>query len=63
MADNDDDARAKRRWAVEQAIAHNRIEGIETPPAALGIFELWIVGEIDSAECTRRINALPLSRR
>jgi hypothetical protein len=52
--------RERRRWAVEQAVANNRIEGIETPPAALAIFELWIAGNIDSDECTRRIGALPL---
>ncbi len=52
---NDHDARARRRWAVEQAVAHNRIEGIETPPSTLAIFERWIAGEIDSDECTSRI--------
>jgi len=50
-----DDELARRRYAVEQAVAHNRIEGIETPPAALAIFRLWIAGEISSDECTRRI--------
>jgi hypothetical protein len=50
-----DDERDRRRCAVEQAVAHNRIEGIETPPTALVIFNLWIAGEISSDECTRRI--------
>jgi hypothetical protein len=52
---NDDDERARRHYAVEQAIAHNSIEGIETPAAALAIFDLWIAGKISSDECTRGI--------
>jgi hypothetical protein len=54
---NDDEC-ARRRWAVDQADAHQRIEGIETPPAVLAVFERWIVGEIDSDECTRQIRAI-----
>jgi hypothetical protein len=49
------DDRARRRYAVDQAVAHNRIEGIETQPAALAIFSKWIAGEISSDECTRLI--------
>ena len=54
----DGSERERRRYAVEQAIAHNRIEGLETPPAALAVFEQWIAGEVDSDECTRRIHVL-----
>ncbi|WP_296710896.1 antitoxin VbhA family protein [Rhodoblastus sp.] len=53
---------ARRRHAVEQANAHNRIEGIMPNPGADAIYERWIAGEIDSDEVTRQINALPISR-
>jgi hypothetical protein len=49
---------AKRRYAVEQANAHNRIEGIFPNPAADAIYERWIAGDIDSDEVTRLIGAL-----
>jgi hypothetical protein len=56
------DEQARRRHAVEQANAHNRIEGIFPNPAADAIYERWIAGDIDSDEVTRQINALPLPR-
>jgi hypothetical protein len=51
---------ARRRYAVEQANAHNRIEGIMPNTAADAIYERWIAGEIDSDEVTRRIRTIPL---
>jgi Antitoxin VbhA len=52
------DEHARRRYAVEQANAHNRIEGIEPNPAADAIYALWIAGKIDSDEVTRRIHQI-----
>jgi hypothetical protein len=43
---------ARRRYAVEQANAHNRIEGIVPNPQADPIYERWIAGAIDSDEVT-----------
>jgi hypothetical protein len=50
---------ARRRYAVEQANAHNRIEGIASNPQADAIYERWIAGAIDSDEVTRLIHGLP----
>lgn len=50
---------ARRREGLRQALACNRIEGIEHDPATDPIFEAWIVGEIDSEEAIARIKALP----
>ncbi|MFO1117162.1 MAG: antitoxin VbhA family protein [Beijerinckiaceae bacterium] len=50
----------RRRQAVAQAHAHNRIEGIPTDPSAEPIFEAFINGEIDIDELGRHIDALPL---
>jgi len=36
----------RRREAYRQALACNRIEGIEHDPATEPIFEAWISGEI-----------------
>jgi hypothetical protein len=52
---------ARRRYAVEQANAHNRIEGIMPNPAADAIYERWIAGAIDSDEVTRLIHAIPIA--
>lgn len=49
---------ARRREAVRQADACNRIEGIPHDPATDPIFEAWILGEIDSEEMIARIKAL-----
>jgi hypothetical protein len=48
---------ARRREAVRQADADNRIEGIKHDPAIDPIFEAWIVGEIDMDEVRARIKA------
>jgi hypothetical protein len=48
---------ARRREANRQAIACNRIEGIEHDPATDPIFEAWIIGEIDDEEAIARIMA------
>ena len=48
---------ARRREAVRQADADNRIEGIKHDPASDPIFEAWILGEIDGDEAIARIKA------
>ena len=48
---------ARRREAVRQADANNRIEGIPHDPATDPILEAWIVGEIDMEEAIARIKA------
>jgi Antitoxin VbhA len=50
---------ARRREALRQADANNRLEGIVREPATDEIFEAHIRGEITSAELTARLKALP----
>jgi hypothetical protein len=50
---------ARRREALRQADANNRLEGIVREPATDVIFEAHIRGEINSAELTARLKALP----
>ena len=49
----------RRREALRQADANNRIEGIVREPATDEIFEAHIRGEIDSSEMMARLKALP----
>jgi len=53
---------ARRREALRQADANNRLEGIFREPATDAIFEAHIRGEIDSSEMMARLKALPQSR-
>ena len=48
---------ARRREAVRQADANNRIEGIPHDPTFDPLFEAWIMGEIDHDELMARIKA------
>ena len=50
---------AKRREALRQALACERLEGIPHDPASDPIFEALILGEIDFDEALARIKALP----
>ncbi len=52
-----DEEKEKRREAVESAYASNRIEGLESSPEAIKIFDLFINGEIDIDEVGKRIQA------
>ena len=47
----------RRREAVRQADANNRIEGIFRDPASDEIFEAHIRGEIDAADLVPRLKA------
>lgn len=49
---------ARRREALRQAEACNRIEGIPHNPVADPIFEAWVLGEIDDEELIPAIKAL-----
>ena len=48
----------RRREAVRQADANNRIEGIPHDPTFDPLFEAWIVGEIEIEEVLARIKAM-----
>jgi hypothetical protein len=50
---------ARRREALRQADANNRLAGIFRDPAADPIFEAHIRGEIDSRELELRLRAMP----
>jgi hypothetical protein len=50
---------ARRREALRQADANNRLEGIFRDPATDAIFEAHIRGEIDSNELGVRLSAMP----
>jgi hypothetical protein len=47
----------RRREAVRQALACNRIEGIKHDPASDPIFEAWILGEIEAGDLVPRLKA------
>jgi hypothetical protein len=53
---------ARRREALNQADANNRLEGIFRDPATDEIFEAHIRGEIDTSEMLARLKALPQPR-
>lgn len=50
---------ARRREALRQADATNRLEGIYRDPATDAIFEAHIRGEIDSRELEMRLKDMP----
>ncbi|MDR3448514.1 MAG: antitoxin VbhA family protein [Alphaproteobacteria bacterium] len=47
----------RRREAVRQADADNRIEGLHPSPSETPIYEEFIRGDIDWSELTKRIQA------
>lgn len=48
----------RRREAVRQADADNRIEGQVSSPESAEIFEAFIRGDIDQSEILQRLHAL-----
>jgi hypothetical protein len=50
---------ARRREALRQADATNRLEGIYREPATDAIFEAHIRGEVNSRELGERLKAMP----
>jgi hypothetical protein len=52
----------RRREAVRQADANNRIEGIFCSPESDQVFEAYIRGEIESDEIWARVRALETRR-
>ena len=50
----------RRREALRQADAHNRIEGQFPSPQSTAIFEAFIRGEIDRDQILPRLHALHL---
>jgi hypothetical protein len=48
----------RRREAMRQAVADNRIEGQFPNPASGPIFDAFVRGEIDQAEVLQRLHAL-----
>jgi hypothetical protein len=53
-----DDERTRRREAIRQAEANNRLEGLEPDPEAAPIFAAFVDGAFDTTEMMRRIHAL-----
>ncbi|AYM66176.1 antitoxin VbhA family protein [Agrobacterium fabrum] len=41
MYQESDNSREARRWRIQQAIANNAIEGIETDPELVALTEQW----------------------
>jgi Antitoxin VbhA len=53
---------ARRRRALRQADANNRLEGIFREPATDAIFEKHVRGEINSSEMMAQLRAMPQPR-
>ena len=53
---------ARRRAALRQADANNRLEGVFREPATDTIFEKHVRGEINSSEMMAQLEAMPQPR-
>jgi hypothetical protein len=48
----------RRRDALDNAVAANRLEGLRASPEVQAIHELWARGQLTDEECDARVQAI-----